>query len=50
MTLDISPLRSAIPGLDEGLARYLTDTSDTQIREFQQEAHPLHDQIQRRLA
>lgn len=33
MTLDISPLRSVIQGLDEGLARYLTDTSDTQIRD-----------------
>jgi len=32
MTLDISPLTSAIRRLDEGMARYLTDTSDTQIR------------------
>jgi len=33
MTLDISPLTSAIQRLDEGMARYLTDTSDTQIRD-----------------
>jgi len=33
MTLDIPPpLTSAIRPLDEGMARYLTDTSDTQIR------------------
>jgi nucleotidyltransferase substrate binding protein (TIGR01987 family) len=31
--LDISPLTSAIQRLDEGMVRYLTDTSDTQIRD-----------------
>ena len=33
MTLDISSLTSAIKRLDEGMARYLLDTSDTQIRD-----------------
>lgn len=31
--LDISPLTSAIQRLDEGMVRYLADTSDTQIRD-----------------
>jgi nucleotidyltransferase substrate binding protein (TIGR01987 family) len=31
--LDISPLSSAIQRLDEGMVRYLADTSDTQIRD-----------------
>jgi nucleotidyltransferase substrate binding protein (TIGR01987 family) len=31
--LDISPLTSAVKRLDEGLVRYLADTSDTQIRD-----------------
>ena len=33
MTLDISPFTRAIQRLDEGMVRYLTDTSDTQIRD-----------------
>lgn len=33
MTLDISSLESAIGRLEEGLARYLKDVSDTQIRD-----------------
>lgn len=33
MTLDISPLDKAIARLDEGLARYRLDVSDTQIRD-----------------
>ncbi|WP_137895333.1 nucleotidyltransferase substrate binding protein [Ramlibacter sp. 2FC] len=33
MTLDISPLDKAIVRLDEGLARYRLDVSDTQIRD-----------------
>lgn len=33
MTLDISSLTSAIQRLDEGMARYLSDTSDSQIRD-----------------
>jgi nucleotidyltransferase substrate binding protein (TIGR01987 family) len=31
--LDISPLTSALQRLDEGMVRYLADTSDTQIRD-----------------
>lgn len=31
--LDISPLTNAIQRLDEGMVRYLADTSDTQIRD-----------------
>ena len=31
--LDLSPLVKAIDRLDEGIARYQTDTSDTQIRD-----------------
>lgn len=31
--LDISPFTSAIQRLDEGMVRYLADTSDTQIRD-----------------
>lgn len=33
MPLDISPLSNALRRLDEGMARYLRDTSDTQIRD-----------------
>jgi nucleotidyltransferase substrate binding protein (TIGR01987 family) len=33
MTLDLSSLRNAVARLDEGLARYERDTSDTQIRD-----------------
>jgi nucleotidyltransferase substrate binding protein (TIGR01987 family) len=33
MTLDISPLTRAIQRLDEGMARYRIDVSDTQIRD-----------------
>lgn len=33
MPLDFSSLANAIARLDEGLARYLADTSDTQIRD-----------------
>lgn len=33
MTLDISPLDKALARLDEGLARYRLDVSDTQIRD-----------------
>ncbi|MFT4055050.1 MAG: nucleotidyltransferase substrate binding protein [Novosphingobium sp.] len=33
MPLDFSPLARAVSRLDEGLARYLGDTSDTQIRD-----------------
>lgn len=33
MTLDISSLEKAVARLEEGLARYLRDTSDTQIRD-----------------
>ncbi|MGF1616077.1 MAG: nucleotidyltransferase substrate binding protein [Gammaproteobacteria bacterium] len=33
MTLDIRPLENAIARLEEGLARYRQDTSDTQIRD-----------------
>jgi nucleotidyltransferase substrate binding protein (TIGR01987 family) len=33
MTLDFTPLRNAIARLDEGLRRYLTQTSDVQIRD-----------------
>ena len=33
MPLDLSPLTNAIKRLDEGLARYETDTSDAQIRD-----------------
>jgi nucleotidyltransferase substrate binding protein (TIGR01987 family) len=33
MTLDFTPLANAVARLDEGLARYLTDTSDAQIRD-----------------
>lgn len=33
MPLDFSPLANAIARLDEGLTRYLNDTSDTQIRD-----------------
>lgn len=33
MTLDISPLTSAIERLDEGMVRYQLDTSDTLIRD-----------------
>lgn len=32
-SLDLSPLSKAINRLDEGIARYETDTSDTQIRD-----------------
>lgn len=31
--LDLSPLTSAIQRLDEGMVRYLADTSDSQIRD-----------------
>ena len=31
--LDLSPLSNAVDRLDEGIARYQTDTSDTQIRD-----------------
>ncbi len=31
--LDLSPLTSAIQRLDEGMLRYLSDTSDSQIRD-----------------
>jgi nucleotidyltransferase substrate binding protein (TIGR01987 family) len=31
--LDLSPLSNAVARLDEGIARYQTDTSDTQIRD-----------------
>jgi len=33
VTLDISSLESAIHRLEEGLARYLRDVSDAQIRD-----------------
>lgn len=33
MSLDFSPLANAIARLGEGLARYLNDTGDTQIRD-----------------
>ena len=33
MPLDLTPLTNAVQRLDEGLARYLSDTSDTQIRD-----------------
>ena len=33
MPLDLTPLTNAVQRLDEGLARYLADTSDTQIRD-----------------
>lgn len=33
MTLDLSPLVKAVQRLDEGLARYQSDISDTQIRD-----------------
>ena len=33
MPLDFSPLANAVARLDEGLARYLGDTSDAQIRD-----------------
>lgn len=33
MPLDLSPLTNAIKRLDEGLARYETDTNDAQIRD-----------------
>ena len=33
MTLDLTPLANAVERLREGLTRYLTDTSDTQIRD-----------------
>jgi nucleotidyltransferase substrate binding protein (TIGR01987 family) len=33
MVLDFSALANAVARLDEGLARYLADTSDTQIRD-----------------
>jgi nucleotidyltransferase substrate binding protein (TIGR01987 family) len=33
MTIDISPLENAIARLEEGLARYQRDVSDTQIRD-----------------
>jgi nucleotidyltransferase substrate binding protein (TIGR01987 family) len=33
IALDLSPLTKAIARLDEGIARYLLDTSDTQIRD-----------------
>jgi len=33
MSLDFTPLANAIARLDEGLARYLVDTTDTQIRD-----------------
>jgi nucleotidyltransferase substrate binding protein (TIGR01987 family) len=33
MTLDFSSLANAVARLDEGLARYAADTSDTQIRD-----------------
>lgn len=33
MPLDLTPLTNAVQRLDEGLTRYLADTSDTQIRD-----------------
>lgn len=33
MALDLTPLNNAVQRLKEGLARYLEDTSDTQIRD-----------------
>lgn len=33
MSLDFTSLANAVAGLDEGLARYCRDTSDTQIRD-----------------
>lgn len=33
MTLDLTPLSNAVQRLQEGLARYLSDTTDTQIRD-----------------
>ena len=33
MPLDFSPLANAVARLDEGLVRYRTDKSDTQIRD-----------------
>lgn len=33
MSIDISPLARAIQRLDEGMVRYLTDTTDIQIRD-----------------
>lgn len=33
MALDFTPLRNAVARLDEGLSRYLSDTSDEQIRD-----------------
>ena len=33
MALDFTPLHNAVARLDEGLARYLSDTSDEQIRD-----------------
>ncbi len=33
MSLDISSLESAIDRLEEGLARYLKDVSDAQVRD-----------------
>lgn len=33
MPIDLTPLTSAITRLEEGLARYLVDTSDAQIRD-----------------
>lgn len=33
MSLDLTPLNNAVQRLKEGLARYLDDTSDTQIRD-----------------
>lgn len=33
MVLDFSPLANALARLDEGLVRYLSDVSDTQIRD-----------------
>ena len=33
MPLDLTPLTNAVQRLDEGLARYLADKSDTQIRD-----------------
>ena len=33
MSLEFTPLANAVARLDEGLARYLADTADTQIRD-----------------
>ena len=33
MPLDLTPLSNAVQRLDEGLQRYLSDTTDTQIRD-----------------